>query len=135
MALYRVTNDSLTPVAQVDFASAKVKERQDLQRLLRDQIQVLDRDLYVICEEFGQWDAGNRRIDLLAVGPRRQSRRDRTQAHGARRIHGVAGDPVRGDGRQYDVRAGGCKLTKHIWRYARTDKDAEQTHARVPGLG
>jgi hypothetical protein len=67
MPLYRVTNDSLTPVAQIDFASANVKERQDLQRLLRDQIQVLDRDLYVICEEFGQWDAGNRRIDLLAI--------------------------------------------------------------------
>jgi hypothetical protein len=67
MPLYRVTKDGLTPVAQVDFASAKVKERQDLQRLLRDQIQVLDRDLYVICEEFGQWDAGSRRIDLLAL--------------------------------------------------------------------
>ena len=35
--------------------------------MLRDQIQVLDRDLYVVCEEFGQWDAGSRRIDLLAI--------------------------------------------------------------------
>ena len=67
MPLYRVTNDGLAQVEQVDFATVKVKERQDLQRLLRDQIQVVDRDLYVICEEFGQWDAGNRRIDLLAM--------------------------------------------------------------------
>lgn len=67
MPLYRVTDDGLQQVARTDFATAKVKERQDLQRLLRDQIQVLDRDLYVLCEEFGQWDEGSRRIDLLAV--------------------------------------------------------------------
>jgi len=67
MPLYRVTNDGLAQIERTDFASAKVKERQDLQRMLRDQIQILDRDLYVICEEFGQWDAGSRRIDLLAV--------------------------------------------------------------------
>ena len=67
MPLYRVTNEGLAQIERTDFASAKVRERQDLQRLIRDQVQVLDRDLYVICEEFGQWDTGNRRIDLLAV--------------------------------------------------------------------
>ncbi len=67
MPLYRVTNDGLAKVDTVEFASVKVRERQDLQRLLRDQIQVLDPDLYVIAEEFGHWDAGNRRIDLLAI--------------------------------------------------------------------
>ena len=67
MPLYRVTSEGLAQIERTDFASAKVKERQDLQRMLRDQIQILDRDLYVISEEFGQWDAGNRRIDLLAV--------------------------------------------------------------------
>jgi hypothetical protein len=67
MPLYRVSNQGLAPIAQTDFASAKLKERQDLQRMLRDQIQILDRDLYVICEEFGQWDEGTRRIDLLAI--------------------------------------------------------------------
>jgi hypothetical protein len=67
MPLYRVTDKGLAQIEQTNFASAKVKERQDLQRLLRDQIHILDRDLYVIAEEFGQWDAGSRRIDLLAV--------------------------------------------------------------------
>lgn len=67
MPLYRVTSDGLAKVDTVEFASVKMKERQDLQRLLRDQVQILDPDLYVIAEEFGHWDAGNRRIDLLAI--------------------------------------------------------------------
>lgn len=67
MPLYRIADDKLTPIARTDFASVRVRERQDLQRLLRDQIEVLDRDLFVICEEFGQWASGSRRIDLLAI--------------------------------------------------------------------
>ena len=62
-----MTNEGLARIERTDFASARVKERQDLQRMLRDQIQILDRDLYVVCEEFGQWDTGSRRIDLLAL--------------------------------------------------------------------
>ena len=67
MPLFRMQEDCLTEIERTDFAAARVRERQDLQRLLRDQIQVLDRDLYVISEEFGKWQEGNRRIDLLAV--------------------------------------------------------------------
>jgi hypothetical protein len=51
------------------FADLKVKERDDLQRLLRTQIDVLGDDLYVLSEEFGDWDASRRRIDLLAIDP------------------------------------------------------------------
>lgn len=67
MPLYRVTNSVFERIEQTSFASAKVKERQDLQRMLRDQIRILDPDLFVLCEEFGDWDAGSRRIDLLAI--------------------------------------------------------------------
>ena len=42
-----------------------IHERQDIQRLLRDQVEVIEGDLYVVSEEFGKWDKGNRRIDLL----------------------------------------------------------------------
>lgn len=44
-----------------------MKERDDLQRLLRVQIDVLDPDLYVIAEEFSNWEDSSRRIDLLAI--------------------------------------------------------------------
>ena len=42
-------------------------ERQDLQRLLQDQIQIVDPDVMVLAEEFGRWDESKRRIDLLCL--------------------------------------------------------------------
>jgi hypothetical protein len=49
------------------LASARVRERQDLQRLVRDQVEVLEEGLLGIAEEFGEWEESRRRIDLLAV--------------------------------------------------------------------
>lgn len=67
MPLYRVTNESLEQIHRTDFTTSRIRERQDLQRFLRDQVQVIDPDLYVISEEFGKWEEGSRRIDLLAI--------------------------------------------------------------------
>jgi hypothetical protein len=44
-----------------------MKERGDIQRLLRADISVLAPDLMVIAEEFGDWVDSNRRIDLLCI--------------------------------------------------------------------
>ncbi len=52
---------------QTTFSEQKVRERADLQRLLRTQINVLGDDLYVLAEEFGDWEDSKRRIDLLAM--------------------------------------------------------------------
>lgn len=46
---------------------AGLKERQDLQRLLRERIDVLLADTMVITEEFWEWEDARRRIDLLAL--------------------------------------------------------------------
>lgn len=67
MALFEITSSNLHEVAQASFADLKIKERGDLQRLLRTQIEVLGDDLYVLAEEFGDWDDSRRRIDLLAI--------------------------------------------------------------------
>jgi len=45
----------------------RVGERTDLQRLLRTQIDVLGDELYVLTEEFGDWEDSKRRIDLFAI--------------------------------------------------------------------
>ena len=42
-------------------------ERADLQRMLRDQPEVLEEKLLIIAEEFGDWQDSNRRIDLLGL--------------------------------------------------------------------
>lgn len=67
MALFRTTPDSLEPVAMTSFTAKLVKERQDLQRLLCVQIDLLGDDLMVVAEEYGDFQDSRRRIDLLAV--------------------------------------------------------------------
>lgn len=67
MAIYQITKDKLTPLAVTKFGTEGLYERKDLQRLLRDRIDVLGDDLMVIAEEFGDWEDSNRRIDLLCL--------------------------------------------------------------------
>jgi hypothetical protein len=69
MPLYEMTPSSFRPLTLSSFADLKVRERQDLQRLLRSQIEVLGDTLYVLAEEFGDWEDSRRRIDLLAIDP------------------------------------------------------------------
>ncbi len=67
MPLYRMLEDALGPVRQSTLAERGVKERADRQRLLRDRIEILLPDAFVLAEEFGDWEDARRRIDLLCL--------------------------------------------------------------------
>jgi hypothetical protein len=67
MPLYEITASGLRRHAAVGFAALGLFERADLQRLLRQDVSVLSDDLFVVAEEFGQWEDARRRIDLLAL--------------------------------------------------------------------
>jgi hypothetical protein len=67
MALYELSQDSIAALTRRDFVSEGILERADLQRLLRDHIDVIAPDTLIISEEFSSWDTSDRRIDLLAV--------------------------------------------------------------------
>ncbi|MEU7994050.1 hypothetical protein AB0B83_01735 [Micromonospora sp. NPDC049060] len=67
MPLYEIDGDRLRRHDAARFAALGIYERDDLQRLLRDDIAVLSPDLLVVAEEFGNWEDSRRRIDLLAV--------------------------------------------------------------------
>lgn len=67
MPLYEMTSTAFRPVPEASFVAMGIGERADIQRLLRTQIHVLSDDLYVLTEEFGEWEESKRRIDLLAV--------------------------------------------------------------------
>jgi hypothetical protein len=66
-SIFEVSDGRLVPVPPTSFSDEGLRERQDLQRLLREQIDVIDPDLMVLAEEFGDWDDSRRRIDLLAI--------------------------------------------------------------------
>ncbi len=67
MPLYEYDDQTLKAINTITFDSAGVRERQDLQRTLRDQIEVIAPGVLVVDEEFGRWEDSRRRIDLLGV--------------------------------------------------------------------
>jgi len=67
MAIYELNSDTINRIRDTSFANEGIKERGDLQRLLRDNIHVISSDTMVISEEFGQWEQSSRRIDLLGL--------------------------------------------------------------------
>lgn len=57
-------------VPRTTFAAEQILERNDIQRLLRQDISPIGSDLMVIAEEYGEWEKVNRRIDLLCLNQR-----------------------------------------------------------------
>lgn len=67
MAIYEIATDGIRPLPTITFEQARLRERSDLQRLLRERIDVVAPDTMVLAEEYGNWEDCRRRIDLLAL--------------------------------------------------------------------
>lgn len=67
MSIFRLTDTEIETVTPGTFSELGVRERDHLQRLLRDQIEIVAPETLVISEEFGEWQESRRRIDLLAI--------------------------------------------------------------------
>ena len=67
MALYEFTKDSMVEIPTTTYASLGLKERDDVQRVLREHIDAISPDTLILAEEFGQWENSKRRIDLLGL--------------------------------------------------------------------
>ena len=59
--------DGLVAVPSSTFATERVLERADLQRLLRARIDAIADDVLIVAEEFGAFADARRRIDLLGL--------------------------------------------------------------------
>lgn len=67
MPIYELAADRIRAFSETSFDVAGIRERGDLQRLLRGQIEVIAPDVLIIAEEFCEWDDSRRRIDLLGL--------------------------------------------------------------------
>lgn len=67
MAIYQITDDEIKTITRTTFSATGLKEREDLQRLLKHQIEIISPNTLVVAEEFGEWDESRRRIDLLGI--------------------------------------------------------------------
>jgi hypothetical protein len=67
MPIFEFGADRIHPLQPTKFADEGIWERRDIQRLLRDQIDVIAPDVFVLAEEYGEWEGSRNRIDLLAL--------------------------------------------------------------------
>jgi hypothetical protein len=67
MSIYELGSKGIIPLDTTTFAAERIAERGDIQRYLRDQIEVVAPGCMVLDEEFGRWEDSKRRIDLLCV--------------------------------------------------------------------
>ncbi len=67
MAIFELKDKRIEALTATTFQAEGLKEREDLQRLLQDQISVVDANVMVLTEEFGRWSDSKRRIDLLCL--------------------------------------------------------------------
>jgi hypothetical protein len=67
MPIHELKTTGIQNLTRTTFASEGIKERTDLQRLLRDQVNLLADNIMVIAEEFHDWADSNRSIDLLCL--------------------------------------------------------------------
>ena len=67
VAIYEFSQTSILALNETSFSSVNMYERRDLQRLLRENVEVIAPDTLVIYEEFGEWEDSRRSIDLLGL--------------------------------------------------------------------
>jgi hypothetical protein len=67
LPIFEFSQTGIVALKDTTFSSVNMRERRDLQRLLRDNVEVISPDTLVIAEEFGEWEDSHRRIDLLGL--------------------------------------------------------------------
>lgn len=72
MAIYQLHHDKINEVPRTTFATVHLKERGEIQRVLKDVIEIISPDTMVLAEEFGEWTDSRRRIDLLGLNKQGQ---------------------------------------------------------------
>jgi RecB family endonuclease NucS len=104
MAIYEITKDQIRMVSETRFSAAGVRERADLQRLLREQVQIVSPETLIIAEEFGEWTDSRRRIDLLGLDKDANLVViELTQTDRRWRAHGTPGGTLCSDGVADDI--------------------------------
>jgi len=67
MAIYQIDDNEIIPIKETSFAEQGLRERSDLQRLLKMQVEIISPGTLIVGEEFGEWEESRRRIDLLGI--------------------------------------------------------------------
>ena len=68
--LYQMSNQNtgFEKVDETSLGNEGILERQDLQRIIRDQPEVIEPGLFIVAEEYSNWAESGKSIDLLGIG-------------------------------------------------------------------
>lgn len=67
MAIFTLEKGLISKVPATSFVNESILERQHLQQALKENIEVIAKDCLILDEEYADWDASRKRIDLLAI--------------------------------------------------------------------
>lgn len=67
MSIFLLENGQLNAIQGTTFINESILERQHLQQALKQNISVIAADCLVLTEEYAEWDASRKRIDLLVI--------------------------------------------------------------------
>ena len=67
MSIFLLENGQLNAIQGTMFINESILERKHLQQALKQNISVIAADCLVLTEEYAEWDASRKRIDLLAI--------------------------------------------------------------------
>ncbi len=67
MAIYKLDNEKIIELQNTTFANENIDERNDLQKYFLNSIDVIEPDLFVIANEFNDWQDSRRSIDILCI--------------------------------------------------------------------
>lgn len=67
MAIYKLQEDRIAVLEQTTFSTEKIGEARDLQKFIINSIEAIEKGLFVLSSEFGDWEDSKRRIDILCL--------------------------------------------------------------------
>jgi len=67
MAIYKREGHRISKLVETTFLNENIDETHDLQKFIINSIEAIDKDLFVLSSEFGDWEDSRRRIDILCL--------------------------------------------------------------------
>lgn len=67
MPIYKLNGNKIVELHQTTFSNERIDEARDLQKFIINSIEIIEKNLFVISSEFGDWEDSKRRIDILCI--------------------------------------------------------------------
>lgn len=67
MPIYKIENDEIVELQHTTFSIEKIDEARELQKYIINSLNIIEKGLFVLSNEFGDWEDSKRRIDILCL--------------------------------------------------------------------